>query len=364
MRPVLRDRLVMPILLPLGILAVIAAVLFGLSRILLSLTPTAATVTAIAVASGVVITAAVAAGRKQVRLSTLGAMLGVTAGVAMLAGGVALAVVGGSEEEAGGGEKPVVTLAAANIAFEPTSLTIPAGEAFTLQFHNQDANTQHNVQIFDDPTFAGTPVFNGALITGVRQTGYEVDPLEAGAYFFRCEVHPTMTGEMQAVPSGGGGGTGPGGPGAGGGETVVAQSLAFDTATIELEPVPTTITFENRDAGVQHNIAIFSDSSLGDELFNGELITGPATVEYAVPALPPGEHYFQCDVHPNMSGAVVVSDAGGGGGGGPPHRPDRPLLAPISSDREHDAAPTGAVTLRVRSDGGDRAQPFAERSCA
>jgi plastocyanin len=321
MRPVLRDRLVMPILLPLGILAVIAAVLFGFSRILLSLTPTAATVTAIVVASGVVITAAVAAGRKQVRLSTLGAMLGVTAGVAMLAGGVALAVVGGSEEEAGGGEKPVVTLAAANIAFEPTSLTVPAGEAFTLQFHNQDANTQHNVQIFEDPKFAGTPLFNGALVTGVRQAAYDVDPLEAGAYFFRCEVHPTtMTGEMQAVPSGGGGGgTGPGGgPGVGPGVTVVAQSLAFDTATIELEPVPTTITFENRDAGVQHNIAIYSDSSLGDELFNGELITGPATAEYAVPALPPGEHYFQCNVHPNMSGTVVVSDAGGGGGAGPP----------------------------------------------
>ena len=306
MKPAMRDRLVMPILLPLGILAVIAAVLFGFSRILLSLTPTAATVTAIVVASGVVITAAVAAGRKQVRLSTLGAMLGVTAGVAMLAGGVALAVVGGSEEEAGGGEKPVVTLAAANIAFEPTSLTVPAGEAFTLQFHNQDANTQHNVQIFDDPKFAGTPLFSGALVTGVRQTNYEVDPLEAGAYFFHCEVHPTMTGKMQAVPSGGDG------------VTVAAESLAFDTATIDLEPVPTTITFENQDAGVQHNIAIYSDSSLGDELFNGELITGPATAEYAVPALPPGEHFFQCNVHPNMSGTVVVSDAGGGGGGGPP----------------------------------------------
>src|SRR4029450_8954743 len=48
----------MPILLPLGILAVIAVVLFGFSRILLSLTPTAATVTAIVVATGVVGTAA------------------------------------------------------------------------------------------------------------------------------------------------------------------------------------------------------------------------------------------------------------------------------------------------------------------
>ena len=325
MRPVLRDRLVMPILLPLGILAVIAVVLFGFSRILLSLTPTAATVTAIVVAGGVVITAAVAAGRKQVRLSTLGAMLGVTAGVAMLAGGVALAVVGGSEEEAGGGEKPVVTLAAANIAFEPTSLTVPAGEAFTLRFHNEDANTQHNVQIFDDPKFAGTPLFSGALVTGVRQTDYEVDPLEAGAYFFHCEVHPTMTGKMQAVPTGPGGpggpgGTGPGGPG--GGVTVVAQNIAFDTSTIQLEPVPTTITFENRDAGVQHDIAIYSDSSVADELFAGELVTGPATVDYAVPALPPGEHYFQCNVHPNMNGSVVVSDTGGGGG--PPPEPTGP----------------------------------------
>jgi plastocyanin len=323
MRPALRDRLVMPILLPLGILAVIAAVLFGLSRILLSLTPTAATLTAIVAATGVVVTASVAAGRKQVRLSTLGAMLGVTAGVAMLAGGVALAVVGGTEEEpGGGGEKPVVTLAAANIAFEPTSLTVPAAEAFTLRFHNEDANTQHNVQIFDDPEFGGTPLFSGALITGVRQTDYEVDPLEAGAYFFRCEVHPTMTGKMQAARSGPAapGGTGPGGPA--GGVTVVAQNIAFDTSTIRLEPVPTTITFENRDAGVQHNIAIYSDSSLADELFNGELVTGPTTVDYAVPALPPGEHYFQCDVHPNMNGSVVVSDAGGGGG--PPPEPTGP----------------------------------------
>ena len=320
MRPTLRDRLVMPILLPLGIVVVIAAALFGFSRILLSLTPTAATLTAMVVAAGVVVAASVAATRKQVRLSTLGSMLGVIAGVAMLAGGIALAVVGGEEEEPGGGEKPVVTLAAANIAFEPTSLTVPAGEAFTLRFHNQDANTQHNVEIFDDPEFGGTPLFAGDLITGVRQADYAVEPLEEGTYFFLCIVHPTMTGEMQAVPSGGGGPgeTGPGGAGV----TVVAQNIAFDTTTLRLDPVPTTITFENRDAGVQHNIAIFSDSSLSDELFNGELVTGPTTVEYAVPALPPGELYFQCSVHPNMSGTVVVSDAGGGGP--PPPEPTGP----------------------------------------
>lgn len=315
MKPVLRDRLVMPILLPLAILAVIAAVLYGFSRILLSITPTAATVSAIVVAGGVVVTASMAAGRKQVRLSTLGAMLGVTAGVAMLAGGIALAVTGGAEEELGGGERPVVALAAFNIAFEPTSLTVPAGEAFTIRFHNQDAGTQHNVEIFDDPEFAGTALFAGDIISGVREVDYAIDPLEAGDFFFRCIVHANMIGEMQAVESG------PGEPGPGGsaGPTVIAQDIAFDTSTIELPPVPTTITFDNRDAGVQHNIAIYSDGSLAEELFNGELVTGPTTIQYEVPALPPGDLYFQCVVHPNMSGTVVVSDtAEGGGGGGPP----------------------------------------------
>ena len=310
----LRDRLVMPIVLPLAILAVIGAVLFGLSRILLSITPTAATVTAIVVAGGIVVTASMAASRKQVRLSTLGAMLGVTAGVAMLAGGIALAVTGGAEEEPGGGERPVVALAAFNIAFEPTTLTVPAGEAFTIRFHNQDAGIQHNVEIFDDPEFGGTALFAGDVISGVREVDYPVDAIEAGAYFFRCIVHPNMTGEMQAVESGPDE-PGPGGPG---GVTVVAQNIAFDTSTIELPPVPTTITFENRDAGVQHNIAIYSDSSVADELFNGELVTGPTTVQYEVPALPPGDLYFQCVVHPNMSGTVVVSDTAGGGGGPPP----------------------------------------------
>jgi len=305
-KPVLRDRLVMPLLLPLAILAVIAAVLFGFSWILLSITPTAATVTAIVVAGGIVVTASTAAGRKQVRLSTLGAMLGVTAGVAMLAGGIALAVTGGEEEEPGGGERPVVALAAFNIAFEPTSLTIPAGEAFTIRFHNQDAGTQHNVEIFDDPEFGGTALFAGDVITGVREVDYAVDPIEPGAYFFRCIVHPNMTGEMQAEESGPGEPP-PGGPSAG--PTVVAQDIAFDTSTIDLPAgEASTIHFANDDAGVQHNIAIYpSADDLANPLFRGEVITGPDEIDYAIDPLEAGEYYFQCDIHPTMSGTVSVS---------------------------------------------------------
>jgi plastocyanin len=140
-----------------------------------------------------------------------------------------------------------------------------------------------------------------------------VPPLQPGSYFFHCEVHPTtMTGTIQAAEGeGGGGGGGGGGP-----VTVVAQNIAFDTSEIHLPPgAPSTITFDNRDAGTPHNVAIYGDQSLGEVLFQGELITGPATAEYQVPPLDPGTYYFQCDVHPNMQGSVVVGrgDAGGGG---------------------------------------------------
>lgn len=314
MKPTVRDRLVMPILLPLAILLVIAAVLYGFSRILLSVTATAATVTAIVVAAGVMAAGSMAASRRQVRLSTLGAMLGVTAGVAMLAGGIALAVVGGGEEEGPEGEeRPVVQLAAVNIQFDPRSLTVPAGTPFTIAFDNQDSGVQHNVDIFDNEQLTGTPLFEGDLVTGVATANYQVDALEPGPYFFRCVVHPPMTGEIQAE-EGGGGETGGGGE-PGGGVTVVAQNIAFDTSTIELPAgEPTTITFDNRDAGVQHNIAIYTSSALEEELFNGELVTGPATVDYQVPALDAGEYYFHCVVHPNMSGNVAVSGGGADGG--------------------------------------------------
>jgi plastocyanin len=310
MKPVIRDRLVLPILLPVGIFVVIVAALYGFSRILLSLPPNAATATALAAATGIVVVSAVAASRRQVRLSTILAMLGAVAGIAMLAGGIALAVA--PEEEGGGeGERPVVVLAAFDIAFEPTSLVVPADQAFTLRFNNRDAGIQHNVDIFDNPELTGTALFEGELITGVREIDYLVDPLAPGVYTFRCVVHPNMVGTMEAVP--GEGGEGGGGGGGGPGLTVVAQDIEFDTSTLELlAGAPTSLTFENRDT-VQHNLAIYTDDSLTTELFRGELVTGPVTVEYQIPPLEAGEYYFVCNVHPQMNGTVVVAGAVGGG---------------------------------------------------
>jgi len=336
-----RDRLVLPLLLPVGILVVIGLVLYGFSRILLSLSHNAATATALLVALAIVVGAAVVAGRRYVRLSSLAGLVGAVAGVAMIAGGIALATA--ETGEAGGeaeGPGANVQIVAVNIAFQPTELTVPAGQPFTITFDNQDPGVQHNVEIFDNPDFSGEALFAGDLVTGPAQVTYEVPALEPGTYPFRCLVHPNMVGSITAV--GGGEGAGEGG---GGGPVVpvVAEGIAFDTDRIEL-PADTasTIAFENRDAGVQHNIAIFEDETLSTVLFKGELVTGPDSIEYQIPPLPEGEYYFHCDVHPNMSGTVVVTGGGGGGGGGQP-----------GGDGGDGGEPTATTAPSPPADGGD-----------
>ena len=88
--------------------------------------------------------------------------------------------------------------------------------------------------------------------------------------------------------------------------TMSAEGLAFSASCIEV-PADTafTITFENKE-DVPHNIAIFTDDSKSDDLFKGEIVTG-TTVTYNVPALPAGEYYFDCEVHPDMNGSVTAS---------------------------------------------------------
>lgn len=316
MRKETRERLVLPILVPVGSLAVIAAVLWGFSRILLSVTANAATGTALVVALSIVVFAGIAASRPQVRFSAVAAMAGAVAGVAMLAGGVAL-IAFAPKSEGAGPQGPAVTVAlvAKDLQFNPTKLSVPADAPFAIAFDNQDATIQHDVQIFDNPDRTGTPLFDGALLTGVGKTTYQVGALDAGTYYFHCVVHPTMIGTIEVA---GGGGQS---PGPSEGVTVVAQGLQFDTNEIDLPAdTATTITFTNNDAGTQHDIAIFQDDTLAKVLFRGDLVTGVATVKYEVPALPAGTYYFHCDVHPTMSGSVVVKAApsGGSGGGGAP----------------------------------------------
>jgi plastocyanin/mono/diheme cytochrome c family protein len=89
----------------------------------------------------------------------------------------------------------VVTITAQNIAFTPTTVTAPAGAAFTLSFDNEDASIPHDVQIKDA---SGAEVFKTDVFPGVAKRDYTVPALKAGSYPFACTVHPNMTGTLTA----------------------------------------------------------------------------------------------------------------------------------------------------------------------
>ena len=210
-------------------------------------------------------------------------------------------------------ENGVAAVTAAGLAFtEGSCISVPAGEPFQILFDDRDdANAlgQHNIAIFPSANDLANPLFRGELVSGPAKVTYDVEALSAGRYFFHCDVHPQMTGQVVAEEPGIGGGGG-GGDGAGISTTaVVAMGLAYDTATITLPAgEAVTLTFENQDAAVPHNIAIFpSENDLATPLFRGETFSGVASRDYEIPALDPGEYYFHCDVHPTMYGVVVVA---------------------------------------------------------
>ena len=99
-------------------------------------------------------------------------------------------------------------------------------------------------------------------------------------------------------------------PGGGGGAPVplAAQGFAFNVSELSLPAeTPSVIAFDNQDQGVPHNVSIYTSQG-GDPLFEGEIITGPAKIDYQIPQMADGEYFFQCDVHPTtMAGTVSVA---------------------------------------------------------
>jgi plastocyanin len=60
-----------------------------------------------------------------------------------------------------------------------------------------------------------------------------------------------------------------------------------------------TVFFDNQDAGVPHNVAVYTNQQAATKILSGQIINGPATTTYTFIALStPGSYWFRCDVHP------------------------------------------------------------------
>ena len=333
-----RESLLLPIIIPLGALAVIGLALFGFSRILLSVSHHAATGVALGAAVAIMAIASFVATRKKVSSSSLaGLALGVV-GSCMLIGGVAIVAIGPEAKPAPAAKPQILALTAptgaAASGFKPSSLSAVTGKPIQIVLDNQESGVQHNVAVYaSDPTKDPSATLLGSAppVAGPATIKVDVKALPTGTYFFRCDVHPaTMNGSLTVAASGGpapsGGTPAPsssatpsgapppptstpsGGGGSGATATLGAKNLQFSASTLTLPAgQAVTLTFTNSDAGIPHNLSIYSDAAYTTNVFKGDLVTGPASGTYNIPALAAGTYHFRCDVHPaTMTGTVTV----------------------------------------------------------
>ncbi len=90
---------------------------------------------------------------------------------------------------------------------------------------------------------------------------------------------------------------------------LIAKNIAFNTSTITVpDCANVTVGFDNQDAGIPHNFAVYTNSSATAAIFVGEIITGPKMVTYTFTApCTPGDYWFRCDPHPAaMNGGFIV----------------------------------------------------------
>ena len=102
-----------------------------------------------------------------------------------------------SDAGAGGGTATVeggtVEITAADLAFSANTIEAPAGEAFTITLVNNDT-APHNISIYTEE--GGDAIVEGAVINGGETTEVQVEALDAGEYFFLCDIHPEMNGTV------------------------------------------------------------------------------------------------------------------------------------------------------------------------
>jgi plastocyanin len=98
-------------------------------------------------------------------------------------GGGTIAVVDGA-----------VTISAANLQFDANVIQATAGEAFTITLVNNDS-APHNLSIYTEE--GGDDIVLGDTAEGGQTVTIEVPALEAGSYYFHCDIHPEMNGSVE-----------------------------------------------------------------------------------------------------------------------------------------------------------------------
>lgn len=245
-----RNRIVLPVVLPLLVLLGVAVVVGSIAVILLFTTRVLALTIAMLVAAGIMVAISLASSIDEEDMTLGRRTVILAAGVLplVLGAGIALWSANGGvpAEDLMWNKQPVLSAPegalvgakndqsfclfsdpenqSADTCDDVDEVSFPAQEGnFLFLFNNVQPAIQHNFQIFElagsaDAPEAGTELFGVAegsqLITGPAEILYNVEPetLVAGQqYYYNCIVHPVMDGVLTITEGGAEGEGGEGG---------------------------------------------------------------------------------------------------------------------------------------------------------
>lgn len=188
----LRERAILPILIPLAAIVLTEIVVFSMSRILLAANKDQAVIVALGTAVAILIGCSFVAARPRMKTNTILGGLAVLLIVAIAAGALAFQK-GPNYLKEQAANRPKVDVSAKDLAFSTKELDL-ATTGTIINFSNQDSQP-HNIAIFPSEDKLDTALFKGTITSPGAKASYEVGKLAAGKYYFHCDVHPTMSGE-------------------------------------------------------------------------------------------------------------------------------------------------------------------------
>lgn len=293
----MRDRLIVPILIPVGAAGVIVLLIVSGSKILLNIDPAFATAGAIAAASSILLIAALLAVGPRLRPAQVYILTGVPVSI-VLAIGLFL-VVQPKPKAAGEGEVQATTSiaqVAMDNSFTVKAVTVPVNVEVTLTLENR-GQAIHNWRLLGVQRPDGSDIKTELLPPGQTET-IKFTVATAGTFEFQCDVHAAqMRGKLTAAE-----GVAVAGPQKA--PTVNTVDNKFEPAALTVPAnEEVTLTLNNRGKN-PHNIRI---TAAGQE-FKGNILQAGApseTLQFTIAQ--PGVYDYICDVHPaEMKGKITV----------------------------------------------------------
>lgn len=295
-----RERVLIPLLVPLLALAVIVVVVLNVSRILLALEersgPHTVVVIALILASAVLFGFTYASSRSDERSNGAMSLLSVAGILVIIAGFVGYEAMAEDQGKEAAQEKakaavskPDITVEAFDIGFRVKDFKIGPGNVII-----QEVNTGATAH-----TFILEGVTSGRKLS-VPQGGAKDQAtfaLQPGTYTFYCDIpghrQAGMEGHIEVSPSfpapGSGAAAGGGGAAAGTPFKITAADLSFTPKEQTLKAGPVAVTYQNTGA-LQHTLLIDGDGSFT------KLVADPGKVLNATWNAKPGTYTFYCDI--------------------------------------------------------------------